>query len=114
VVGGVADLIGAESQDVTARAIDDPSDAVDATRFIRAITPVRASRATSFDATTFYGVAGGTTIVFDVTFVNDFLPHETFVQIFQADIEVFEVGSMTVLDSRNVYIVVPAIGGTLI
>ena len=49
-----------------------------------------------------------------MTFVNDFLPSETFVQIFQADIEVFEVRSMTVLDSRNVYIVVPAIGGVLI
>jgi hypothetical protein len=114
VVDGIVDLVGAETQDVTSRQIDDPSDEVDATRFIQSVTPVRATRATSFDATTFYGVAGGTTITFEVTFLNDFLPEQSFVQIFQAEIEVHDLPAETRLDIRNVYIVVPAIGGTLI
>ncbi len=114
VVDGIVDLVGAATQDVTSSTIDDPSDAVDATRFIQSITPLRASRATSFDATTFYGVAGGTTITFQVTFQNDFLPEETFVQIFRAQIEVHDLPGMTRLDIRNVYVVVPAVGGVLI
>ncbi len=116
VVDGIADLVGATTQDVTSRTLDDPSDAamVDARRFITEVRPLRATRATRFDATTFYGVAGGTTITFQVTFTNDFLPHQTYVQIFQAFIEVYETAAMTVLDRRNVYIVVPAEGGILI
>lgn len=114
VVDGIVDLVGAETQDVTSRSIDDPSDAVDATRFIKAVTPLRATRATRFDATTFYEVAGGTAVTFQVSFQNDFLPEEAFVQIFQAQIEIHDLPGMTRLDIRNVYIVVPAIGGTLI
>jgi len=114
VVDGIVDLVGATTQDVTSETLDDTSDSVDATRFIKAVTPVRATRATDFDDTTFYGVAGGTTITFEVTFHNDFLPQETYVQIFQAYIEVHEVIAGTTLDRRNVYIVVPAVGGTLI
>lgn len=114
VIGGIVDLVGAETQDVSARSIDDSSDAVDATRFIRAITPLRATRALRSDATTFYGVAGGTAVVFDVTFVNDFQPAMSTVQIFRAEIEVFEVTSSARLDLRNVYIVVPPVGGILI
>jgi hypothetical protein len=114
VVSGIVDLVGAETQDVTSRKIDDPSDAVDATLFIKAIRPIRASRATSFDDTTFYGVAGGTTITFEITFQNDFLPEQAYVQIFKAQIEIHNLPDMTPLDLRNVYIVVPAEGGLLI
>jgi hypothetical protein len=116
VVDGIVDLVGATNQDVTSRTLDDPSDAagVDATRFITAVTPLRATRATRFDATTFYGVAGGTTVTIEVTYANDFLPAQTYVQIFQAFIEVTDVASGTTLDRRNVYIVVPAVGGVLI
>lgn len=114
VVDGIVDLVGAETQDVSARSLDHEGDAVDATRFIRAIRPLRASRATRFDATTFYGVAGGTTVTFQVTFVNDFLPATDRVQIYRAYIEVFDVASSTTLDRRNVYVVVPAEGGVLI
>lgn len=114
VVDGIIDLVSTTTQDVTSQTRDDTSDAVDATRFIQRVTPVRATRATTFDATTFYGVAGGTTITFEVAFQNDFLPAEAFVQIFQAFIEVTDVASGTVLDTRNVYIVVPAVGGILI
>lgn len=114
VVDGVLALVGSTEQDVTSRNIDDPSDAVDATRFIKMVAPYSATRATRYDETTFYGVAGGTTIRFQVTFQNDFLPQETFVQIFRAQIEVFDVPGGTRLDIRNVYIVVPGIGGILI
>jgi hypothetical protein len=114
VVDGIVDLVGATTQDVTSRKIDDPSDSVDATLFIKAVRPLRATRATRFDDTTFYGVAGGTAVTFQVTFQNDFLPEQAYVQIFQAEIEVIDLPGMTALDTRNVYIVVPAIGGTLI
>ncbi|MCA9607214.1 MAG: VWA domain-containing protein, partial [Myxococcales bacterium] len=114
VVDGILDLVSSSEQDVTARAIDDTTDSVDATRFIKAIRPVRATRATTFDDTTFYGVGGGTTVTFEVRFENDFLPQEAFVQIFQAFIEVVDVATGTALDRRNVYIVVPAVGGVLI
>lgn len=114
VVDGILDLVGSSEQDVTSRTIDDTTDAVDATRFIKAVRPVRATRATTFDDTTFYGVGGGTTVTFEVRFENDFLPQESFVQIFQAFIEVVDVATGTALDRRNVYIVVPAVGGVLI
>jgi hypothetical protein len=114
VVDGVVDLAGATRQDVTSRNVDDPSDAVDATLFIKAVTPLRATRATRYDATTFFGVAGGTTVTFQVRFENDFLPQQTFVQIFRAVIEVYDLSSTVVLDRRNVYVVVPAVGGILI
>jgi hypothetical protein len=114
VVSGIVDLVGAETQDVTSRKIDDPSDAVDATLFMKAIRPIRATSATSFDDTTFYGVAGGTTITFEITFQNDFLPEQSYVQIFMAQIEIHDLPGMNQLDLRNVYIVVPAEGGMLI
>jgi hypothetical protein len=114
VVSGIVDLVGAETQDVTSRKIDDPSDAVDATLFMKAIRPIRASSATSFDDTTFYGVSGGTTITFEITFQNDFLPEQSHVQIFKAQIEIHDLPAETTLDLRNVYIVVPAEGGLLI
>jgi len=114
VVNGILDLVGATTQDVTSRTLDDPSDEVDATRFIKSVRPVRATRATRFDETTFYGVAGGTTITFEIAFQNDFLPQQMYVQIFRAQIEVHDVPGGTRLDVRNVYIVVPAIGGVLI
>jgi hypothetical protein len=114
VVDGIVDLVGATTQDVTTRSIDDTSDAVDATRFIKAVTPVRATRAVRFDETTFFGVAGGTIVTFGVTFQNDFLPEIDRVQIFRAQIEVHDLPARTPLDTRNVYIVVPRTDGGLI
>jgi hypothetical protein len=114
VVDGIVDLVGASEQDVSARELDDDSDAVDATQFIQAITPLRATRATRFDDTTFFGVAGGTTVTFDVTFQNNVAPATDRVQLYRAYIEVFEVSSGTALDRRNVYIVIPREDGGLI
>jgi hypothetical protein len=114
VVGGIVDLVAAERQDVGARSIDDPSDAVDATLFIKEIRPVWASDATRFDDVAFYGVSGGTTVRFSIHFENDFRPAEEHVQIYRAQIEVHDLATMTPLDVRNVYIVVPGEGGFLI
>ncbi|MFN9809990.1 MAG: hypothetical protein ACK6CU_10205 [Deltaproteobacteria bacterium] len=114
VVDGIVDLVGAATQDVSARDIDDDADTLDATQFITALTPLRATRATRFDATTFYGVAGGTTVTFDVTFRNDIAPATDRVQLYRAFIEVFDVATSTALDRRNVYIVIPREDGGLI
>ncbi len=114
VVDGIADLVGAATQDVSARKLDDETDGFDATQFILAITPLRATRATSFDSTTFYGVAGGTTVTFDVTFQNNVSPATDRVQLYRAFIEVYDVASGTALDRRNVYIVIPREDGGLI
>lgn len=114
VVDGIVDLVGASTQDVSARSLDDDTDALDATQFILAITPLRATRATRFDATTFYGVAGGTTVTFDVTFQNNIAPATDRVQLYRAYIEVFDTASSTALDRRNVYIVIPRTDGGLI
>lgn len=114
VIGGIVDLVGAATQDVSARKIDDDTDALDATQFILRITPLRATRATRFDDTTFYGVAGGTTVTFDVTFQNNIAPSTDRVQLYRCFIEVFDVATGTALDRRNVYIVIPREDGGLI
>ena len=115
VVAGISDLVGASTQDVSARKLDDTTDTVDATMFITAITPTLSSRPVNhMDATTFYGVPGGATITFDVTFVNTTTPATSRVQLYRAFIEVFDVASGTALDRRNVYIVIPAMGGSIL
>ncbi len=115
IVDGIVDLVGATTQDVTSRRIDDPSDDVDATQFITSIRPVRASRGGStFDETTFFNVGGGTTITFDVTFQNNIVPATAFVQIYRAEIEIHDVPGGTRLDIRQVYIVIPREDGGLI
>ena len=113
VVDGIVDLVGAANQDVSSRLSDETSDAVDARRFITAVTPVRATRAISFDETTFYGVAGGTIVTFEVTFVNDFQPPSTVVQIYRAYIDVYDVATNIDLDRRTVYVVIPPEDGIL-
>jgi hypothetical protein len=113
VVDGIVDLVGAETQDVSSRTEDDPSDALDARMFITRVSPLRASRATSFDATTFYGVAGGTEVVFEVEFRNDTTPARATTQVYQAYIEVYDIDTGLALDRRNVYVVIPPDGGIL-
>ncbi|MBN1774090.1 MAG: hypothetical protein JXB32_22715 [Deltaproteobacteria bacterium] len=115
VVSGIVDLVAAETQDVTARKLDDTSDAVDATQFIKEMRPIWASDpSATYDDTTFYHVSGGTMIVFSIMFHNDFQPHTPHVQIYRAYIEVYDLVGSTTLDTRNVYIVVPAEDGFLI
>jgi hypothetical protein len=114
VVDGIVDLVGGVPQDVSRRLIDDPSDDVDATRFITAVRPVRATRMVTMDETTFFGVPGGTTVTFEASFRNDFLEHGESVRIFRAEIEVHDLPGMTALDTRNVYIVVPRRDGSIL
>jgi hypothetical protein len=114
VVNGIVDLVGAATQDVSARTLDDTSDMVDATRFIGAITPVSSNRSIDhMDTTTFYGVPGGATVTFDVAFQNTFEMSQAHVQLFRAYIEVFDVPTGATLDRRNVYVVVPSSLGLL-
>ena len=114
VVNGIVELVGSLTQDVSARSVDDTSDSVDATRFIRALSPVSATRSIDhMDATTFYGVPGGTTLRFRVEFLNDFQPAQAHAQLFRAYIDVFDAASGVTLDRRNVYILVPSIDGLL-
>jgi hypothetical protein len=100
--------------DVTTEADDwQPNpDGVDATQFIASITAIEGfgpGPGTGYDhhdTTTFYGVVPGTSLQFDVDFVNDFrMPTDT-AQVFRAKIAV--IGNRSArLDERNVYIIVP-------
>jgi hypothetical protein len=90
--------------------VTNPHD-VDTTEFIKGITPVSADppdQVGSMDLTTFYEVLPGTTVTFEVDFYNDvFEPETPEATLFEATIYV--VGESTVLDSREVYIIVPGV-----
>jgi hypothetical protein len=66
----------------------------------------------TYDLSTFFGVVPGTRVLFRITFRNDFFPGESHVALFRAHIDV-TAGSSAVLDTRDVYIVVPANPGTV-
>jgi len=122
VVDAVASLTGGTPQDVSTRTENVPGnpDEFDATLFIKSITPVEGYRDgvagtgyDSFDDTTFYGVIPGTLVDFAIDFWNDVRPPAATAEIFQARIIVVGNG-VADLDSRNVYIVVPPEGGTIL
>lgn len=113
--------------DVDTALRDDATDAedVDATRFIKRRQP--ACRATpptdpcwtppagiepeaavaAVDESTFFGAIPGTSVKFRITFRNDFLPGARTSRIYIAYIDVRGSGA-AVLDTRQVFIVVPA------
>jgi len=119
--------------DVTTRTRSDATnpDMVDARRFIKArrpscsgmegdtdcwVAPMGVDHGLAIaavDMTTFYGVIPGTQVTFTITFQNDFRESQTDVQIFIAYIDV-SAGGSSVLDTRQVFIVVPAAAGTLV
>ena len=119
--------------DVTTRTRSDATnpDMVDARRFIKArrpscsgmegdtdcwVAPMGVDHGLAIaavDMTTFYGVIPGTQVTFTITFQNDFRESQSDVQIFIAYIDV-SAGGSSVLDTRQVYIVVPASAGTLV
>lgn len=122
VVSAVQELVGGTPQDVTTRTENVPGnpDEFDATLFIHAIVPFEGYAAaggpggySSKDMTHFYDVIPGTVVEFTIDFYNgDRMPRDV-AQIFEARIIV--VGNdVTDLDSRNVYIVVPPEGGTIL
>ncbi len=121
IIGAIDTLARVTPMDVRAEARDhtpNPGD-VDATGFIKAITPLRGVGAgggmgyTSMDETTFYGVTPGTTVIFTVDFYNDIVPTPSVAQIYQARILVIGNRS-TLLDERRVFIIVPPDGGTVL
>ncbi len=122
VVDAVATLVGGTPQDVSTRTENVPGnpDEFDATLFIKSIVPLEGYRdgiaGTGYDSkddTTFYGVIPGTLVDFTIDFWNDVRPPAATAQIFKAKIIVVGNG-VADLDSRNVYIVVPPEGGTIL
>ena len=122
VVDAVVELVTGTPQDVSTRTENVPGnpDDFDATLFIKSITPEEGYRDgiagtgyTSKDATTFYGVIPGTYVDFAIDFHNDVRPPAATAQIFQARIIVVGNG-VADLDRRNVYIIVPPEGGTIL
>ena len=122
VVDAVSQLVGGTPQDVSTRTENVPGnpDEFDATLFIKSIVPDEGYRDgipgtgyASKDTTTFFGVIPGTFVDFNVDFWNDVRVPAATAEIFQARIIVVGNG-VADLDSRNVYIVVPPEGGTIL
>ena len=67
----------------------------------------------TFDLSTFYGVVPGTRVTFRITFQNDFYVNPDFrTKLFVAFIDV-RGGGTTVLDTRQVFVVIPAYSGSV-
>jgi hypothetical protein len=126
IIRGITALVGGTPQNVSTSTenVDGNPDDVDATLFIKAITPIEGYRDgipgpnagisyRSHDDTTFYEVIPGTLVDFEVEFWNDFREPARTAQIFQARIVVLGNG-VARLDERRVYVVVPPTGGTIL
>ena len=113
-------------QDITTRTQDGDdvpvqTPPVDATLFIKAITPLSAFNGVveltpaelRRDDVAFYGVTPGTTVEFTVRFQNDFQAPQASAQVFLAKIVVVGNG-VADLDAHDVIIIVPAGNGLLI
>jgi len=120
IVEAVTRLAGGSRQDVTTRVVADatatglPAGRTTA-EFVRAVVPLRGmpdmpEGYARRDATTFYEVSPATRVVFNVDFFNDFVEGGSVARIFRATIEVLG-RARTVVDTRPVFIVVPARGG---
>ncbi len=126
VVGAIETVATRVPLDIDTGVRDDPSDAfdVDASRFVKrrqpacratppaatcwtAPTGLEHDQAVAFvDESTFFGVIPGTLVDFRITFQNDFWPGDVRAQVFIALIDV-RTGT-AILDTRQVFIVVPA------
>ncbi|MBW2465053.1 MAG: hypothetical protein JRH11_25615, partial [Deltaproteobacteria bacterium] len=127
VVGAIETIATRVPLDVDTALRDDPTDAdgVDATRFIKRRQPscnaVPAAETcwwppmgvehdaavAAIDASTFFGAIPGTQVQFRITFQNVFLQGGTSSKVFVAFIDVRGGGS-AVLDTRQVFVIVPA------
>ena len=127
VVGAIETIATRVPLDVDTALRDDPTDAdgVDATRFIvrrqpscNATPPADTcwsppmgiehdAAVAAIDASTFFGAIPGTQVQFRITFWNDFLQGGTSAKVFVAFIDVRGGGS-AVLDTRQVFVIVPA------
>jgi hypothetical protein len=127
IIEAMATLVGGTPQDVTTARENVPGnpDGIDATGFIKSIVTVEGYASdgrpgprpgVSYerrDDTTFYAVVPGTTVEFAVEFHNDFVPPPVTAQIYRAVIVVIGNG-VARLDERQVYIVVPPEGATIL
>ncbi len=121
IIDGVSTLVGRTPQDVTTATEDVPPNpgGVDATAFIVSIVPLEGygpaagTGYASKDATTFYGVTPGTQVELTVDFYNDLVPPPATAQVYRARIVVLGNG-VARLSERNVYIIVPPEGGTIL
>jgi hypothetical protein len=120
VVDAVTLIAGQSRQDITTRVVPDrmamnlpmgrtTADFIKSVRPARGVPPMPAGY-DRHDMTTFYNVSPTTQVVFSVDFYNDFVPGEATARLFTATIEVLGRGG-TVVDTRPVFIVVPAEGG---
>jgi hypothetical protein len=123
IVEGIATLALRTPQDVTTATEDVPPNPgeVDATLFIKAITPVEGYGPGGIagagyrekDDVAFYGVTPGTLVDFDVDFYNDIVMPPATAQIFRA--RIYVLGNRVArLSERQVYIIVPPEGGTIL
>ncbi len=120
VVDAIAQIAGQTRQDITTRVVADPMAmglpmGRTTASFIKAVVPVRAAPEMPEgydrrDMTTFYNVSPTTRVVFRADFYNDFMEGGTSARLFNATIEVIGRGG-SVVDTRPVFIVVPAQGG---
>lgn len=131
VVDAVQRVASGVPMQVDTRTRDDFSDpdGVDATRFIGPRVPACIASAdrscwaapigiehdaavASFDDSTFFGVVPGTRLSFQVRFQNDFLPGGLTTRVFVAFIDVRSTAGTAlegqVLDTREVFVVIPA------
>ncbi len=120
VVDAIAEIAGQTRQDITTRLVPDraatglPMGRTTAD-FIKAVVPVRAAPEMPDgyerrDMTTFYNVSPTARVVFRADFYNDFMEGGASARLFTATIEVIGRGG-SVVDTRPVFIVVPAAGG---
>ncbi len=110
IVNAIAELTQKVRIDVTTDSLSLPNPLqVDATQFIKAVTPLSATPADGYqskDSTMFYGVKPGITVTFSVRFENDFFePTGPQATLFRAQITVLGDGAL--LDIREVLIIVP-------
>ncbi len=123
IIDGIRTLVGSTPQNVTTVTENVPPnpDGVDATGFIISITPlegygpggIAGAGYDSKDDVAFYGVTPGTVVEFEVDFYNDFVTPPPTAQVYKANIVVMGNG-VARLSERNVYIIVPPEGGTVL
>jgi hypothetical protein len=117
IVGAISEIAGRARQNITTRLQADTMAEGLATGhttidFIKSIVALRGEPDAPMgfdrhDASTFFNVDPSTRVTFGVDFYNDFQPGGATAKLFRATIEVLGRGD-TVVDTRPVYIVVPA------
>jgi len=112
-VDAVTRLVGATPQDISIAIEDHPDDAFDATRFVTDVAPALADPYARTDGTGFLGVPPGGTVWFQLTFANPIVQTQDETRVYRATIRILGNG-VALLDTRNVYVVVPTEDGTFL